>query len=147
MTTTPVLIWAQRAEWVYVKIELQDVKEEKITVTPEGKFEFSGKAAGRSYHTEVQLFGELDIAVRVVDVRVARCAICAVASFERRRRSLCAKRRVIVARTARAAFFRALLGARARLLRSARSVVALAHAHALHGRHTHALSGLWTSLV
>lgn len=65
MTTslTATLVWAQRSEWVYIKIELQDVKNEKIEVSADGKFAFTGTSVGKSYTANVQLFGELDVSV------------------------------------------------------------------------------------
>lgn len=62
------LKWAQRKEFVYIKIDLQDVKDASIDVTPEGQFKFSGRVTQakqeRVYTADVKLFANLDIAVR-----------------------------------------------------------------------------------
>lgn len=60
---TATLLWAQRNEWLYIRIDLQDVKDEKIEVTPEGKFSFEGKSNDKSYKTQIDLFGELNVEV------------------------------------------------------------------------------------
>lgn len=58
---------------IYIKIDLQDVKEPSIEVTPEGVFKFSGRVTQakveRVYTADVRLFAPLD-----VKVRHARCA-------------------------------------------------------------------------
>jgi hypothetical protein len=64
MSTPAVLIWAQRNEQVYIKIDLQDVTKEKIDFTEAGHFTFNGTAGGRVYTADVQLFAEIDVAVR-----------------------------------------------------------------------------------
>jgi len=63
MTTTnqATLIWAQRNEWCYIKIDLQDVSKEKIEFTQDGKFSFTGTSGGKVYTSSVQLYGEVDV--------------------------------------------------------------------------------------
>lgn len=53
---------------IYIKIDLQDVKEPSIEVTPEGVFKFSGRVTQakveRVYTADVRLFAPLDVKVR-----------------------------------------------------------------------------------
>ena len=51
---------------VYIKIDLQDVKESSIDVTAEGQFKFAGKVGGKAYASDVKLFAALDVKVRLV---------------------------------------------------------------------------------
>ena len=63
MTSTATVSWAQRAEWVYVKVELSDVTKEKIDVSPDGMFSFTGTSGGKQFTSQLQLFGEVDVEV------------------------------------------------------------------------------------
>jgi hypothetical protein len=60
---TATLLWAQRSEWLYIRIDLQDVSDEKIDVTAEGKFSFEGKSGDKSYKHELELFKSIDVKV------------------------------------------------------------------------------------
>lgn len=61
----PNVLWAQRKEFVLLKIDLPDVKNEKIDI--EGtKLHFTGESQGRSYSAELDLHAEV---VKEVSVR------------------------------------------------------------------------------
>eukprot|EP01108_Squamamoeba_japonica_P002818 TRINITY_DN239_c0_g1_i5.p1 TRINITY_DN239_c0_g1~~TRINITY_DN239_c0_g1_i5.p1 ORF type:complete len:206 (-),score=99.66 TRINITY_DN239_c0_g1_i5:557-1129(-) len=61
MSMQATLKWAQRADWVYIKIDLQDVKDAVVEYTKEGHFKFEGKVGDKTYTAETDLFGELDL--------------------------------------------------------------------------------------
>jgi hypothetical protein len=52
---------------VYIKIDLQDVKESSIDVTAEGQFKFAGKVGTKAYASDVKLFAAIDVKVRPND--------------------------------------------------------------------------------
>ena len=60
---TPSVLWAQRKENVLLKIDLPDVKNEKIEV--EGtKVRFEGESQGRPYSVDLELHAEVAKEVR-----------------------------------------------------------------------------------
>merc|ERR550514_887385 len=63
MALKPAVKWAQREDKLFLTIELTDVKDEAITLTPEGKFTFAGKGGptGQEYGFELELYGEIDV--------------------------------------------------------------------------------------
>lgn len=67
---TPNVLWAQRKEFLLLKIDLPDVKNEKITVDG-SKVHFEGDSQGKLFVTDLELFADV-----VKEVRFAggRCA-------------------------------------------------------------------------
>ena len=57
----PDLKWAQRKERVYATIDLQDVENHKIDLTPEGHLKFEGESHGNKYIVDFDLFAEVDV--------------------------------------------------------------------------------------
>ena len=58
-TSTPNVMWAQRKETLYLCIDLQDVKEEKITLEAT-KLNFKGKSQGKNYEITIEFFDEVN---------------------------------------------------------------------------------------
>lgn len=58
MTKLPTVLWAQRKDKVLVSIQLEDVKEEQITVDA-GKLSFSGKSHGETYAVDLEFNGSI----------------------------------------------------------------------------------------
>lgn len=58
LRSVPSVLWAQRKEFVLLKIDVPDVKNEKIEV--EGtKVHFSGESQGRSYAVDIDLHADV----------------------------------------------------------------------------------------
>ncbi|XP_072968203.1 co-chaperone protein p23-1-like isoform X2 [Typha angustifolia] len=57
----PTLKWAQRSDKVNLTIELPDAKDVKVTLKPEGKFNFSATKDGVPYEVDVDLFDNVNV--------------------------------------------------------------------------------------
>mmetsp|Transcript_18316 Transcript_18316/g.25664 ORF Transcript_18316/g.25664 Transcript_18316/m.25664 type:complete len:168 (+) Transcript_18316:44-547(+) len=55
----PPVLWAQRKDTVYLCLDLQDVKEEKITLEAT-KLNFKGKSHGKDYEVNIEFFDEVN---------------------------------------------------------------------------------------
>lgn len=55
----PPVVWAQRKDTIYLGIDLQDVKEEKITLEST-KLTFKGKSQGKNYEVTIEFFDEVN---------------------------------------------------------------------------------------
>ena len=65
----PTVLWAERADKLFLTVELADVTEPKVDVQPDGKFTFtSGSADGKHYATELQLAEAVDAAATQVAI-------------------------------------------------------------------------------
>jgi len=53
------VVWAQRKDQIFVGIDVQDVKNEKITLES-NKLTFSGTSKDKHYTASLELFGEID---------------------------------------------------------------------------------------
>jgi len=58
-TLTPTVVWAQRRDQIFVNIDLQDVKNEKILLEKD-KLSFLGSSNGKQYNVELDFHGEID---------------------------------------------------------------------------------------
>jgi hypothetical protein len=67
----PNVLWAQRKEFVLLKIDLPDVKNEKIEVNG-SKLTFNGEAQGKQYAIELDLHADVVKEVREDAPRDAR---------------------------------------------------------------------------
>jgi len=58
----PAMVWAQRADKVYLTINIEDAKDTKIDLSSD-KLVFSGKGGSndQKYEVTVEFFGELDV--------------------------------------------------------------------------------------
>lgn len=55
-------MWAQRPEQLFIGLDVQDVKDEKINLT-ENKLTFEGTSHGKKYTSELEFSKEIDPAV------------------------------------------------------------------------------------
>lgn len=64
----PEVKWAQRADKVYITVQLADSKNSKVDVTPGGVFTFSGSAGAedRQYELKLELFDKVNVEVRCI---------------------------------------------------------------------------------
>ncbi len=61
----PSVLWAQRADTVLLTIELNDIQNEKYTLSDKAlKFSGQGGAQGSIYELELELYGEVVPEVR-----------------------------------------------------------------------------------
>jgi hypothetical protein len=56
---TPVVRWAQRADVVFLTVELRDVKNEKIEIT-ETSLTFDAESNDKKYHFNLEFFDEIN---------------------------------------------------------------------------------------
>ncbi|KAF5830560.1 HSP20-like chaperone [Dunaliella salina] len=77
MPAIPTVLWAQRSDKLYITLDVQDVKDEKMdlsNVDGAGKLSFSGKRAEsagspeQEYAMEQQLYGEIDVEASKVSI-------------------------------------------------------------------------------
>ncbi|XP_068642623.1 co-chaperone protein p23-1-like [Aristolochia californica] len=63
MSRHPLVKWAQRADKVFITIELPDAKDVKLKLEPEGKFVFSATtgADNTPYEIDLDLYDEVDV--------------------------------------------------------------------------------------
>lgn len=65
----PEVLWAQRADKVYLTVALPDAKDVSVTCEPEGKFSFSAKSVhGESVGFSIELFGMIIPEVGLFDL-------------------------------------------------------------------------------
>jgi len=68
MSNLPPIAWAQRKDQVLITIELQDVKDPKITLEAD-KLIFAGTASKKEYAITLNLFKEIDVSKSKYAVR------------------------------------------------------------------------------
>lgn len=61
----PTLKWAQRADVLFITIDLPDAKNVKLKLEPEGKFYFSATAGAENlpYEIDINLHDKVDVDV------------------------------------------------------------------------------------
>lgn len=61
MSLTPIVRWAQRANTIFVTVDVPDVNKESAKITVEDKkLTFAGKSGEKEYAIDLELFGEVD---------------------------------------------------------------------------------------
>ncbi|CAO3607342.1 unnamed protein product [Mucor hiemalis] len=62
MPLHPTVLWAQRAEVIYLTVEISDIKEHNIDLTA-NKFTFKGvgEKEQNEYEAEIEFYGEVDV--------------------------------------------------------------------------------------
>ncbi|KAI8994518.1 HSP20-like chaperone [Pilobolus umbonatus] len=62
MPLHPTVLWAQRAEVIYLTVELSDITKHKVDLT-ENKFTFTGKAEKeqKDYEAEIEFYASVDV--------------------------------------------------------------------------------------
>eukprot|EP01097_Dermamoeba_algensis_P005715 TRINITY_DN3617_c0_g1_i2.p2 TRINITY_DN3617_c0_g1~~TRINITY_DN3617_c0_g1_i2.p2 ORF type:complete len:194 (-),score=56.11 TRINITY_DN3617_c0_g1_i2:187-720(-) len=61
MSLTPTVLWAQRKDTVYIKIDVPDLKDNPKLVVEPTKITFEGKSHDKTYACELGLFEEVDL--------------------------------------------------------------------------------------
>jgi len=72
--STPLLapvVWAQRKDQIFLSIDVQDVKDEKIKLEPT-KLTFSGNSGAKKYTSDLEFLKEIDPALSKYAVRPRR---------------------------------------------------------------------------
>ncbi|XP_019417993.1 PREDICTED: uncharacterized protein OsI_027940-like isoform X3 [Lupinus angustifolius] len=83
MSRHPEVKWAQRAEKVYITVQLADSKDAKVDLTPDGVFAFSAGAGtgGNQYELKLELFDKVNVEESKINVG-KRSIFCVVQKAE-----------------------------------------------------------------
>jgi prostaglandin-E synthase len=60
MSLTPQVRWAQRKDRIFLKIDVNDVKDLNVSLHPEGKISFTGVSGGHKYALDLELLHEIE---------------------------------------------------------------------------------------
>ncbi|KAK7284654.1 hypothetical protein RJT34_19404 [Clitoria ternatea] len=83
MSRHPEVKWAQRADKVYITVQLPDSKNSKVDLTPDGVFTFTGSAGAedRQYELKLELFDKVNVEESKINVGV-RSIFCVIQKAE-----------------------------------------------------------------